>query len=316
MRAALLLIALAATASAGEEPARLSVTLELGATLAVGQPIALQLEARAPLAPLGPDEDALSTERRARAELRARFGSELFEADTLDYSWVLLDSTPLIIHRTPAMEAGAELIAKVGFRLVSLEAGERELPCPAFAGEVAPLSLTFLPALVEGEDQPRPLLGFRELPPEPPAPSARPWWPAASVGGVLLLLALGAFFVRRRRARARTEAQPDPRVGLGRLVAKTRVGGAAAMHAAHFELTALLRTGFEGTLEPRATLRGATDEERLEARRAELSSEEATELADWFAGCAAVKYGGVAATEWGLNERVERATALLSRRSR
>lgn len=312
-----------ASGSAAEE-ARLIVQADRTQIFEVGEPLELELEVRAPLEPLAQGADPLLAERRARAALRAQFGPDVFEEGALDYSWTLLDSQPVVIRRTPGQELGAELIATRRFRLVSLEAGERSLPTPAFEGIVPVVTRSFASLLAEGEDEPRPLIGFLELPAEPPAEAPRAWWPAAALGGVLLF-AVGALLLRRRAAQP-AGSLPDPQLALSTLVAETKArgAGAAAIQAAHFQLTALLRAAFdyEPTLkrsrgaEPADALsqRGATDEEWLVARSARLSEVDSAELAAWFAGCAEVKYGGAPATEWGLEARVEQARTFLNRR--
>jgi hypothetical protein len=296
-----LVSALMAPGGIGE--ASLEIPSEPGA---VGAPFPVVLAVRAPLPEAG--GDALSSERAARQRLRARFGESLFEEGVLDDSWVLFDVEPLVIRRAAGVESGAELVAELRFRLVSLEAGNRRLPLPDFEGELEPAEREFASALAEGEDAPRPLRGFRPLPPEV-EDTTRSTWPFAVLGGALALALLGFVLVRRRRGVAAPGGHPEE--ALGRLVESLQPGDPESIKAAHYYATALLRSSLDRRRGWR-TPAGATDEEWL-GRRAEAFGEASRQrLEDFFAACAEVKYGGTPATEWGLSERVGVALELLA----
>jgi len=281
----------------------------------VGEPIAIELVARQELPAIPAGADALRIEREARRELRQHFGDELFPQGELDYSWELLDANPLVIRRSGEAESGGALIATRRFRLVSLEAGTRALPKPAFEGELATVDIEFTSLLAEGEDQPRPLILFRDVPPET-ASSERSVWPGAALGAALLALLVGVL-VKRRSKKKTAGTVGNPRAALEALMARTRAAGSTdeVLHAAHFHLTALVRTALDGRLkqtQPLWNLRGATDEEWLAARLPLLgfNEEQADRLQQLFEGSGRVKYGGEAVTEWGLQERVDRALEL------
>lgn len=288
---------------------------ETPSELQIGARFDVWIEARAslPIVPAGGDQ--LGAEREAREALRARFGTTPF--GDLDDSWVLVEVAPVVIQRVARGELqGGQLVARQRVRLIALEAGTRSVPALMVEvdGDVELPAFTVQGYLGPDEDTARPPAGLDqalasawELPPEPHAGGVN--WPAAgSVGavcGVLLVLA----FTRRRKSRAAAASARPALSILQDLAAHAKEHSGPALQAAHFELTALARAVFDAR-QPQtagAALAGATDEEWLALRAVDLCPEELAAWRVWFAECAEIKYGGAAATAWGLEARAKQA---------
>ncbi len=162
--------------------------------------------------------------------------------------------------------------------------------------------------LAEGEDAPRPQVGFRSLAEEPaPAPAWRRWavW-GAVLASTLLLVAV--YFLARawRAARRRPKPAPRPVARLGELEQAD-----LSQRARHYELARLVREGIDE--EAGRDRRGLTDEEWLAAlddvripERAKVEAGAALER------CAAVKFGAAKPTDWAVEETFAHARQALA----
>lgn len=227
----------------------------------------------------------------------------------LDDAWVLLDASG-----AATLAAGEGRAAtSVRWTVVALEPGEEVLPAlwasidggPPRAIPVLGDGVTATGVLAPGEDEPRPPAGFRDA----PAPAGGPprWaWPL----GVLALLAVAAAaFLRRRRARAPVEVPPTAAERL-RAIDPEALAEPAAVQAAYYEITAVLRGAIDERLG--RDLAAWTDEEWLAATRGQLPESEYDLVADVLRQSAEVKYGTARPTHWGAQETLERALSAVA----
>lgn len=271
--------------------------------LAVGEVLEVVLEARVPAPVVPAGGDAVGAEREARTALREHFSAAPFAA--LDYAWEVVAVEPVVIQRRGA-ELGAELIGEQRVRLVPFEAGELALPRPDFPGFAGELpTLTIASALAPGVDTARPPAGLSEALagpwelPEPPAEGGVHW--SVFAGSGALGFALAVLLVKRaRRRQPKGGPAGSPRGALEGLATSAKAQTGAACQAAHYQLTALTRAAWERAWGlPRS--RGTTDAEWIERHAERFAAPDAWRA--WFAACAEIKYGGAAATAWGLEER-------------
>ena len=213
-------------------------------------------------------------------------------------AWIVLEQPK--IRQVPG---GARTLT---WRVLALEPEPGPLPTPTLVGAGAALGLvapaiTVAPALLEGEDAPRPARGFHLPPVRAELVSTRKWWIVALLGAALL----GALWWRRaRRRRPELIAEPSLNERLESLGAGV-AGEGPLLIAWHGELTRILRAAHS---EDHA---GWSDEEWIE--RAALDDEQREELRELLAVCAAVKYAGSRPTRFAVEETLERARALVSR---
>lgn len=224
-------------------------------------------------------------------------------------------------RREPLRAGPEKSVTRLAWRFVGLEPGAAAPPPVEYAwreadGErratvgVEGLSLTGV--LAEGEDAPRPLLPFRELPEAAPERALLPavLLPLAGAMAALALLAAG-FLARQARLRHRAPAPSgdDPAARLAALLAGG-AGGASA-RTRHYELTRLVREAFDRRAG--VDLRGLTDLEWAGAlaQRGELAPEARTAATQVLAVAGGPKYAGERPTEYREREAFERAAAAL-----
>lgn len=234
----------------------------------------------------------------------------------LDDPWLLLEERRVRTRPFEGRPGFSVTTARWG--VCALDVGEHELVVGGAdydwkdgprRVEAPPVQVTVRGELADGEDAPRPTVGFREPPPEE-APRTR---------ALLAVLALGAFagagllvWIALRRGRREPIApSPTPRQRLLAL----RADGSEGFAELYYALSHALREVIDEQLgEP---LAGCTDEEwiaRRRARRGDLSPELVERAATLLGACERVKYGAEVPTRWAADEALgaarELATAL------
>ncbi len=237
--------------------------------------------------------------------------------EALGSAWVLLDASGTSTLPDDVGDMGAGATTRVTWTVCALEPAEGVLPALVASVDggapellaVGGDELTVIAVLAQGEDLPRPPLGFREPPLEP---ARRPGWPWA-LGALALVGLVLAAFVRARRKRAAASAPPPtPLERLGAIEPRA-LEQPEAVQAAYFEITAALRSGIDQRLGRQPPeLVGLTDEEWLRAIEGQLPEAEYELVVDLLRESEPVKYGSTRPTHWGLNETLERARAALA----
>jgi len=230
----------------------------------------------------------------------------------LDEPWLLLDERR--VRTRPFEGRPGYSITTARWGVCALDVGEHEL-APGGADydwkdgprrvEAPPVQVTIRGELAEGEDAPRPTVGFREPPPEE-EPRTR---------ALLAVLALGAFaaaglvvwLARRRGRREPLAPPPTPRQRLLAL----RADGSEGFAELYYALSRALREVIDERLEE--SLAGCTDEEwiaRRETRGGELPAELVERAAALLRACERVKYGAEVPTRWAADEALGEAREL------
>ncbi|MAF65931.1 MAG: hypothetical protein CMJ84_09790 [Planctomycetes bacterium] len=230
----------------------------------------------------------------------------------LDDSWVSEGAGRLSGAADPADPA--RRVTRAAWTLRSLEPGERSVTLPGVrlhrdgaprAIEAPAARVRVLGALSEGEDEPRPTVGFR-----PP-----PVWERPLTGLTLPLAALallagtaGAFlFVRARRRAVEPAGEVAPTERLAEL--RARLGELEGGAELHYELTALVREAADAR--SGVERRAATDEEWLGALGG-VDGETRRRLGEFLGECAAVKYGQERPTRWAMEATLATAEDLVA----
>ena len=236
-------------------------------------------------------------------------------ADNFGENWVLLKERQVL--RLPLGDGSGRVLTQARWRLFALEPGEFQLPSVG-ADAVAPAAVQRIePALarlqvrgelLEGEDQARDLLGFREPPTvaEGPLGTLLLWGIGLGLGLLLLLSVLFVRWIRRRGRSAQPEAGPDPLAQLASLDPTDD----ERVRELHYSLSKWTRLALD---ERHHTQRvGLSDEQWIAACREQgvLAPEIIERTEQLLATCAGVKYGAGQPTRWAATETWKEAQAI------
>ncbi len=250
----------------------------------------------------------LSCELVHPSEVRLRV-DELLD---LGEPWLLLEERR--VRTQPIGGRPGFSTTEARWSLCALDAGEHEL----LAGgaeyewegiprrvEACSVSARVKGELAEGEDAPRPTIGFREPPPETEPPT--------QIFTLLLaFLAVGAagltWGLTRRRRRTPPPAPPGPRERLAALRADDEEG----LPELYYILSGAVREAIDRRCGQR--LAACTDEEWVDRVRAceGLSTEELDRAAELLRACESVKYGAELPTRWAAAEAIEAALGIVA----
>ncbi|MFT5049722.1 MAG: hypothetical protein ACI8QZ_001115 [Chlamydiales bacterium] len=244
--------------------------------------------------------------RRARPEII----SEQLE-EQLDRTWVFLSGP--VIQTWPVDGASEEEHSTFTWSLMALESGERSAPSlllQADSGEqLEVLSETLLvsPALIDGEDVPRPFAEFHDI--EGGAVGSLTTLFGILIGLAVLCIVAVVLLVRRARRRAVADlpAFPiAPRAAFDALRAG-RADDADGVQRLAFELTGILQRALAGG-EP-----GCTDQEWFDALRAgsRLAPDVLVRVEALVSTCEQIKYGGQVPTRFAIDELLDNADKIL-----
>ncbi len=281
----LLLHGLLACVLASSARAQMDLRLDIEPTTAdIGQPVTLILT----------------------AEHVPSFEVELPKSVLPDDSWMLYEDAKKVTLPHPNRDGMS--LTVVRWEIASLDSGERAIEFPdvrwsdgnsAGLTEVEAPKLNVYATLVEGEDEARPALMFRE--PTFAEPRIRNWpWVVGALAGVVLLAVLLRF---KRKAKPTEKLALSPRESLAALESRS---GELGIRATYFELSRLVRSALD---EGGTDCAGLTDEEWLAVREtdARSSKEECEALAALFERCQEVKYAQAEPTRWALEEALATA---------
>jgi hypothetical protein len=243
-----------------------------------------------------------------RSDLRLRIDELDLEGEE---EWLLLEERRILTRPDSTSPGFSVTLASWG--IAALEPGEHELQ-PA-GGEFewegtrqhfeAPLAkVEVRGALAEGEDVPRPTIGFRDPPEERESPTALIL--AAFLVGIGVISWLGYRIFRRSRS-VEPPAPPGP---LERLTALN-----AADPAEHRELYFHLSRAVREAIDTRAgeDLSACTDEEWILRRSGEAAEEGPIErAAELLRGCEPIKYGAETPTRWAVEEALGEARSIVA----
>jgi hypothetical protein len=237
------------------------------------------------------------------------------EDDQFGPSWVVLESRRVV--RLPLSDGTGRTLTQVRWRMFGVEPGDFEIPVigadaltsgTVHRVDASVATIQVRPELAEGEDAPRPMVGFQ---PPPPAEDS----PLGTIGLVVLgtvaflFLTLLVLLVRwalwRKDAPAAKQA-PSPESQLAQLDPSDE----SAARELHYSLAQLTRLALGG--KGRQTHAGQTDEEWVQSLREAgplpQTLVDRTELL--LAKCAEVKYGASTPTRWATTEAWEEARAI------
>ena len=248
--------------------------------------------------------------RRARPQV---VSEEL--ADLLDPSWAFL-SGPVILTRPDGGANGASERERSTFtwKLMALESGERSAPSLLLQGdtgeqlEVLSDPLLVKPALLDGEEGPRPFAMFHEV--EGGTVGSLTRLLGILIGAMLVVVIGIVLLVRRARRGHDLESVPipiSPRAAFDELVAG-RTDDAQGVQRLAFGLTNVLRQALE------VGEAGATDDEWMGALRGEnrISPDQLARIESVLSVCEQIKYGGHVPTRFAIDELLGNVDGILS----
>lgn len=234
------------------------------------------------------------------------------ELQDLGELWLLLEERRV---RTRPIEGRPGFsMTEARWSLCALDVGEHELLAGSadyeWEGiprrvEACSVSVLVNGALAEGEDAPRPTIGFREPPPETEPPTQIFYL-------LLAFFAVGAagltWGLTRRRRRPPPPAPPGPRERLAALRADDEEG----LPELYYTLSGAVREAIDRRCGQ--NLAACTDEEWVERISASevLSTEELDRATELLRGCERVKYGAELPTRWAAAEAIDEALGIVA----
>lgn len=284
------------------------------ALLSQDSPVVARVDVEPRTAEIGQPLTLILTATHApRARLELPSAEELLPEDA-SASWILLETGPELTTPHPRSDELHLTVAR--WEIASLEPGERAFPFPdvrwtdgaraGFATFEAP-TVTVAAALAEGEDAPRPALGFRD-PVFEPAPLSD--LPLYVLGGFGLLVAFVVWRIARRFGKRPADERQVVLRPRARLESLERASEPAHVRERYFDIARLVR---EVVDEAGNVDRGAlTDEEWLDAVRVtgRISDANQCQLRELLAECESVKYAQKEPTGWALEDTLKEARAL------
>jgi hypothetical protein len=227
--------------------------------------------------------------------------------------WVLLDERRTV--SLPLADEPGMQLTQARWRLLGLEPGEYELTalgadCVASGAvqrlDAVPAGLVLLGELIEGEDEARATVGFRDGVPE----VSEPLRALVLLLGALVMVALcgGVLLLLRGRRRESIETPPSPLQKLSRVDPDDSEGARAAF----FLLSNVVREAIDE--QAGSVLEGLTDEEWIE-RRLEQNGVPPSQIeraAALLRSCESIKYGTQLPTRWAVEEALTEARELCS----
>lgn len=322
MIAAAVLTALALVAQRGDVVARL---VPEPAEVEIGEPVEWVLDVVHPAsARVRPLDKSLAVAAKPATTTPASHGAQpttpsAVPADdaksaAAERAWVKVGDTTWTRTTDPADPTRVHTNAR--FRAIALEGGDLAAPAMAIelvdganASELAPESLPVhvRGALAEGEDAPRPMLGFRDVPADLGPVKRGPWVLAALVAVVVAALAT---WLLARKKKAPAPAPPTPIARLDEL-ARAFASDVADGRATVYALSRLVRETVDAFVASDRS--GATDD----AWSAAVATDERVPLGvrdastRLLASAERVKYAQETPTRFAVEELVKDARAAL-----